>query len=71
MAYTFERNRTSSFRFHTTRNSSEQTTLNGINATLESAQTICNGVSSLMAIGGNSPVFDEGVRTVKDIVYDE
>lgn len=71
MSYVFERKRTASFNFYTNELTGDKTTLQGINATLASAQTICDGVSSLMAIGANSPRFENGVRTVKDNVYDE
>ena len=72
MAYTFETKANAKFRFVTNQNSSEQTTLDGINATLSSADTICDGVSSLMAIGNNTPYYDgKAYRTVTDNVYSE
>lgn len=70
MAYVFERKPTASFKFKTNQHSSEQTTLQGINATVESAAMICNAVDSLMAIGGNTPYYVEGTRTVNDVVND-
>lgn len=72
MGYAFETKANAKFRFVTNQNSSEQTTLDGINATLPSATTICDGVSSLMAIGGNNPYFDgKAYRTVTDNVYND
>lgn len=75
MAYVFENEKTSKFKFQT--NDSEhgggvtqKTTLVGINPTLASADSICAGVSALMAIGHNVPYYNEqGVRTVNQVVY--
>lgn len=72
MAYIFNRDRTARFKFHTTYGTgTDTTTLAGINATLQSADTICDGVSSLMAIGGNTPRFFAAVRTVTENVEEE
>lgn len=73
MAYIFEKKPTATFQFRNSEETlTEKTTLGGINATLNNANTICDGVNSIMAIGGYSPAFDEAVRTAKDYVtYDE
>ncbi len=69
MAYQFNREPTARFKFRTDRDSTDTTTLAGINATLPSADSICAGVSALMAIGGNDPVFGAiAVRTVNENV---
>lgn len=71
MSYTFETEKTAKFSFYTNQHSSDKTTLAGINPTLSSADSICAGVDSLMAIGGNTPYYDgKGTRTVTQIVYD-
>lgn len=72
MAYQFSRNKTATFRFHPyAGTSTEYLNLTGVNASVTSADTICNGVSSLMAIGGNNPVYDGAVRTSKETVTDD
>lgn len=68
MAYTFEKDKTAKFKFRPKQASSDTLTLNGINATLTSADTICDGISSLMAIGGNEPVFLQATRTTNETV---
>lgn len=71
MSMYFEKEKIAKFQFLTNHNSSEKTTLDGINASLSSAEIICNGVDSLMAIGGNTPYYDgEAKRTVVENVYD-
>lgn len=71
MAYQFNRKVVSTFRFNTNAGSTEKTSLQGINASLSSADTICDGVSSLMAIGGNTPYYIGAERTVKDSVDED
>lgn len=71
MAYVFNRKATGRFQFNRTEGSSDQMKLDGINATLTSADTICDGVASLMAIGSNEPVFLNGTRTVTDNVDED
>lgn len=71
--YEFVKDATAKFKFRTHNESSDNFTLAGINATLASADSICAGVSKLMAIGGNTPVFgNTAVRTVNENVeYNE
>lgn len=76
MAYVFETERMAKFKFQTNDaahggGTAQKTTLTGINATLASAASICAGVNMLMAIGSNYPYFDDGVRTVNQIVNNE
>lgn len=72
MAYVFNREPTAKFKFRADNGSSDNLTLAGINATLASADSICAGVSMLMAIGGNTPVYaGVAVRTVNDNVNDD
>lgn len=40
----------------------------GVNATEQDANIICNGIDSLLAIGGRSSIHEEAIRTVKDDV---
>lgn len=71
MAYQFSKDKTSKFKFRPQRTSDDTFTLDGINATVTSAQTICNGISSLMAIGGNDPTYISATRTSTETVDDE
>lgn len=71
MAYQFNKKPTASFQFTTNADSSDKTKLAGINATIGSAATICDGVSSLMAIGGNSSVYTNAIRTATETVYND
>lgn len=69
MAYTFKRDKTAKFKFHPwAGTSTEYLTLNGINASLSSADTICDGISSLMAIGDYTPTFINATRTGTETV---
>jgi len=68
MAYTFNKDKTAKFKFRPKEASSDTLTLNGVNASLSSADTICDGISSLMAIGGNTPVFLKATRTGTETV---
>ena len=63
MAYQFLKDPAAKVQFNTDVNSTNKTTLAGINASLSSADTICDGLASLMAIGGNSAYFADGIRT--------
>lgn len=72
MAYQFSKKPTATFQFrNSTQTLTEQTKLAGINATLGSAAIICDGVNSLMAIGGNEPNYINAVRTASETVYDD
>lgn len=71
MAYQFTRDKTSKFKFRPQRTSDDTITLDGINANETNAQTICNGLNSLMAIGGNDPTYISAVRTSTETVDDE
>lgn len=71
MAYQFNKKPTASFQFTTNTDSTDKTKLAGINATLGSAAIICDGVASLMAIGGNSSFYIDAVRTATETVYDD
>lgn len=72
MAYQFNKKPTATFQFTTdTTDAADKTKLAGINATLGSAAIICDGVSSLMAIGGNSSYYINAVRTATETVYDD
>ena len=71
MAYQFSKKPTAKFQFTTSNDTTDKTALAGINATLGSAETICDGVASLMAIGGNSSVYINAVRTATETVYDD
>ena len=68
---TFETDRLAKFAFVTDQDTpSKKMTLNGINATLGSADSICAGVTALLTIGGNTPYYDgEAKRTVTQVVY--
>ena len=68
MAYQFNKDKTAKFKFRPMQTSSDTITLDGINASLPSADTICDGVSSLMAIGGNEPVYETAIRTSTETV---
>lgn len=71
MAYQFNKKPTASFQFTTNTDSTDKTKLAGINATLGSAAIICDGVSSIMAIGGNSSIYIAAVRSAIETVYDD
>ena len=71
MAYQFNKKPTAKFQFTTNTDSTDKMTLSGINATLGSAAIICDGVTSLMAIGGNSSTYNNAVRTATESVYDD
>lgn len=67
--YQFYKNPTASFNFVADQDeATKKITLNGINSTVTSADTICDGVASLMAIGGNRPYFYDANRTAKETV---
>lgn len=68
----FETDKNAKFTFLTNSHSSHKTTLDGINPTLSSADSICAGVDALMAIGGNAPYYDgNAIRTKTETVYEE
>lgn len=71
MAYQFNKKPTATFQFTTDTDTTDKTRLAGINATLGSAAIVCDGVSSLMAIGGNSSYYINAVRTATETVYDD
>lgn len=67
----FETDLNAKMKFRTTTHASGMTTLDGINPTLASADSVCAGIDSLMAIGFNTPYYDaEAKRTVTQTVYD-
>ena len=69
MAYKFTRDKTAKFKFHPfSGTSTEYVTLNGINASLSSADTIADGINSLMAIGGYTPNMRNATRTSAETV---
>lgn len=69
MAYAFQKDKISKFQFKPNANESTMT-IDGINSSVTSATTICDGVTSLMAIGSNQPYYDDGQskRTVNEYV---
>lgn len=71
MAYQFAKKPTATFQFKTDTDSTDKTKLAGINSTLGSAATICDGVSSLMAIGGNTSTYIDAIRTATETVYED
>lgn len=71
MAYQFNKKPTATFQFTQSNDTTDKTRLAGINATIGSAAIICDGVSSLMAIGGNSPFYENAVRTATETVNDD
>lgn len=72
MAYQFSKKPVGTFRFITTDTKpTEKITLSGINATLTSAEIICDGTASLMAIGANYPEFEGAERTAQETVSDD
>jgi len=72
MAYQFNRKPISTFLFYNSESTVTDTTkFAGINATVQSADVICDGVSSLMAIGGNSAFFVGAKRASEETVSEE
>jgi len=67
MAYTFNTQDSATFKVPPTEDSSTLS-LSGINATLTSADTICDGVASLMSVASLTGAFDLAQRTVKEDV---
>lgn len=71
MSYFFEIEPTAKMKFVANQGSSDTITLNGINASLSSADSICAGLDSLMAIGLNKPYYDDvATRTVTQTVLE-
>lgn len=70
MAYQFTNEASASFKVQE-QESGKYTTLKGINANQASAQVICNGVASLLAIGGIFGVYENASRVVTENVYDD
>lgn len=70
MAYAFQKKHTATFDVPVegAAEASKSLKLQGISATETSAQTICNGIDSLFAIGGLTADFTNGLRTVKENV---
>lgn len=70
MAYVFNTQHTATFEVPVSGAAATSKTLklSGINATETSANSICNGISSLLAIGGITAELANGVRTVKENV---
>lgn len=67
----FETDANAKMNFLVNSHSSDRITLDGINPTLRSADSICAGIDSLMAIGGNTPYYldDKATRTVTERVF--
>ena len=67
MAYVFNTQNNATFRMPTTENSKTMS-VPGINATISSADVICDGVASLMSVASLSGEFALAERTVKENV---
>lgn len=70
MAYVFNTQHQASFKVPTSENN-KTTSLPGINATISSADVICDGVASLMSVASLSGEFALAERTVKESVDEE
>ena len=70
MALIFEEQDKASFKV-TTLEDGADVTINGVNSTVASAQTICDGVASLLACASLTGIYDGAIRTVKQDVNDE
>lgn len=70
MALQFENAASASFKVQP-EGTSKQITLKGINSTVQSASVICDGVASLLAIGGITGVYEGAARVVTEDVYDD
>ncbi len=70
MALVFEEQDKATFKL-TTQEDGADVTISGVNSTLASAQTICDGVASLLACASLTGIYDTGVRTVKQDVNNE
>lgn len=70
MAYYFETQEAANFQ--TIRTDGTKVNLKGINPTEADANVICEGVSSLLAIGKVSATYENAIRTVKeDVNYED
>ena len=69
MAYTFTTQDNATFKVPTSENG-KNNSLPGVNATITSADTICDGVASLMSIASLTGDFELAERTVKENVED-
>lgn len=67
MAYEFNTQNQATFRVPP-REASSTLSISGINATITSADTICDGVASLMSVASLTGSFDLAQRTVKEDV---
>lgn len=67
MGYTFTTQDNATFKVPTSENS-KSNSLPGVNATITSADTICDGVASLMSIASLTGEFELAERTVKESV---
>lgn len=69
MAYEFSNQASSSFKYQQ-EGDAKFNTIKGINSNETSAQTICNGIASLLAIGGITGVYENASRVVtEDVNY--
>lgn len=70
MAYQFNKQYTATFEVPANQlgAETEKLRLAGISATETDANVICNGISSLLAIGDMDADFSDGLRTVKENV---
>ena len=67
MSYVFNTQDSATFKVPTSENN-KSTSLPGVNATITSADTICDGVASLMSIASLKGEFELAERTVKESV---
>jgi len=59
---------TAKLKFYRSSSGTDTLTLNGINSSLSSVETVGDGVSSLTAIGGySSPNMNGAVRTIEEV----
>lgn len=70
MAYQFENNETANFKVQP-QGKSSYLTIRGINSNETSAEVICEGIASLLAIGQISGVYENASRVVTENVYDD
>ena len=70
MAYAFESNRSATFKVPPSENA-KTPNLPGINATITSADVICDGVASLLSVASLTGEFELAERTVKESVIED
>lgn len=65
---TFLAEATAKLKFYRSSSGTDTLTLNGINSSLGSVETVGDGVASLTAIGGySSPNMNNAVRTIEEV----